>query len=317
MPARNRSIHEHQNTLLDATTPSTYSPISYIGGKEKLWPVARRLLPKDIKELASPFLGGGALELEVAATGIQVYAGDLLWPLVNFWQHFLKDAKSMARSVNRVFPLSWDEVRALYPPDGETDWERAGFTLLESDYDKAYHFWIMNKLSWSGKSMISFGYPGDPVDNSYFANQWDSWNNPNLHVEHMHWRATMEAYPNCFLYLDPPYVEKEEYYGMQHTDRTFDHEGLRDALRDRKTGWMLSYGDHPYVHELYKDFIIMRPPKWYYGTSKKMSSELLILSNIGYDESTIRSLVSSTNRYTDFLTENTTVDNSEQLQLNL
>lgn len=261
MPARNRSIHEHQNTLLDATTPSTYSPISYIGGKEKLWPVARRLLPKDIKELVSPFLGGGALELEVAATGIQVYAGDLLWPLVNFWKHFLKDAKSMARSVNQVFPLSWDEVRALYPPDGDTDWERAGFTLLESDYEKAYHFWMMNKLSWSGKSMISFGYPGDPVDNSYFGNQWDSWNNPNLHVEHMHWRETLISHPECFLYLDPPYIEKEEYYGMQHTDRTFDHKGLRDMLKNWKAGWMLSYGDHPYVHELYKDFIIMRPPE--------------------------------------------------------
>lgn len=316
MPPRS-AINIQQNTLFGAVTPSTCSPLSYIGGKEKLWKVARRLLPKDITELASPFLGGGALELEIAASGIQVYAGDLLWPLTNFWKHILKDARSLARSVHDVFPLSWDEVRALYPPNGDKNWDRAGFTHLETDYEKAYHFWIMNKLSWSGKSMISFGYPGDPVSKSYFGDRWYDWKNPNLHVEHMHWMATLEAYPHCFLYLDPPYVEKEEYYGLQHTDRTFDHEGLRNALRDRKTGWMLSYGDHPYVHELYKDFIIMRPPKWFYSTSMKMSAELLILNNIGYDESKIRMLVESTNRYTDFLDEHATVDESEQLQLNL
>lgn len=314
MASRNKKTHVRQNTMLNGITPSTYSPLSYIGGKTKLWGIASKLLP-DVTEMASPFLGGGALELSIAATGVQVYAGDLLKPLVNFWKHFLADPQSLAHSVYEVFPLSWDEVRGLYPPDGDTDWKRAGYTLLETDYEKAYHFWIMNKLSWSGKSMISFGYPGDPVGKEFFEHQWDNWHNPYLHVEHEHWRTTIESHPEKFLYLDPPYVEKEEYYGLQHTDRTFNHVALRDALLTHKAPIMLSYGDHPYVHELYADFLIMTPPKWFYSTSAKMSSELLILNNIGYDEKYVRSLIESTNRHTEFLTENARPDLSEQLTM--
>lgn len=60
--------------------------------------------------------------------------------------------------------------------------------------------------------------------------------------------------PGALFYCDPPYYNTESYYDAKFIDA--DHLRLRDSLAAIKGRFILSYNDHPYVRELYKDFNI-------------------------------------------------------------
>lgn len=59
-------------------------------------------------------------------------------------------------------------------------------------------------------------------------------------------------YEGAFFYCDPPYSTGVGYDTTSTAD--FDHEGLRDILKNIKGRFLLSYDDSPKVRELYKDF---------------------------------------------------------------
>jgi DNA adenine methylase len=58
-----------------------------------------------------------------------------------------------------------------------------------------------------------------------------------------------------FFYLDPPYVDAEDYPGVVFLRE--DHVKLRDILKNIKGYFLLSYNDCEIVRELYKDFYIV------------------------------------------------------------
>ena len=78
---------------------SRTSVLRYPGGKTRAVEHIRSFFPKEIDTLASPFKGGGSIEISCAADGIKVFAADAFAPLVNFWQHAKKDAGALADRV--------------------------------------------------------------------------------------------------------------------------------------------------------------------------------------------------------------------------
>ena len=65
------------------------SPLRYPGGKRWLFTTLLPFIPECTKEMVSPFLGGGAIELNMALRGVKVYGYDTFEPLVNFWNRYL------------------------------------------------------------------------------------------------------------------------------------------------------------------------------------------------------------------------------------
>ena len=58
----------------------------------------------------------------------------------------------------------------------------------------------------------------------------------------------------------------------------FNHELLYNIIKNKKN-WILTYNNHEYIKNLYKDFIIL-DTNWSYGMNKsKLSSEIIIISN--------------------------------------
>ena len=74
------------------------TPLRYPGGKSRAIKHILPLIPEDITELCSPFLGGGSVELAVAERGTTVYNYDLFQPVVWFWQALLKDPVRLAET---------------------------------------------------------------------------------------------------------------------------------------------------------------------------------------------------------------------------
>ncbi|OHD13324.1 MAG: hypothetical protein A2086_11640 [Spirochaetes bacterium GWD1_27_9] len=81
---------------------------------------------------------------------------------------------------------------------------------------------------------------------------------------------------NVFLYLDPPYYEKEYLYQEKFSKKR--HEELRDLLKTFKGQFCLSYNNVPEIKELYKEFKIIKLETTYscFQKTQQETTELLI-----------------------------------------
>ena len=279
-----RKISKDQFTLFKS--PSKSSPLWYIGGKSKLYNKlyerGNRLLPEGLTEMMSPFIGGGALELKLAATGVRVHAYDKFEPLVNYWKCMLSDPGKVICNIYKYLPLfakyysTYDE----YPPhqNATEPYELA---------DNAAAFWCLNRGSYSGITLAKRGTSHNPDKKSPatgFFYTWYDFHSPNLSVECLPFEESLAKHDGVFAYLDPPYVGREHLYGDGRAGKpSFDHENLCAILKDRKSKWMLSYQPDDVVIELYKDFNIHEIPWTYFcqpvGDNPKGDKKEIIITN--------------------------------------
>jgi len=256
--------------------PSAACPLTYVGNKSVLYDMVIQMLPPDTTEVVSPFCGSGALEIKLAASGIRVHAYDAFFPIPIFYQQMAKDAAAVVNEAESRYPMTAEVFETYRDPE---TW--AELTPLQT----AGIWWLCNKKAFSG-----FGLTRQPAKDSvlrptpHYWNdpKWSSWRNVNFSCEHADWRDTLQRHPDSTLYLDPPYVSKENYYGFRDGQDAFPHEDLRDALASRTAPWILSYGPHELIKELYADFTIMTP-EWKYTSGKnhggrRNSEELLIVN---------------------------------------
>ncbi len=273
------------------------TPLRYPGGKSRALKHILPLVPSDITELCSPFLGGGSVELKLAQRGVRVYGYDIFTPLVWFWQALLRDPVLLAATADSF------RVHAEYEYKGDTffkkglpvsDFKRFREEIKEElckdtpqfSYDLAAKVYAINRSSFSGAT-LSGGFS----KRASYARFTDSsiervrnFKQPSLSVERLDFRESISMHPNTFLYLDPPYMlekDRSALYGTNgDTHKGFPHRALYEAVSVRDN-WLLSYNDCIEIRELYKDYEIINA-RWSYGmkniNTKKMgsSSEILI-----------------------------------------
>jgi len=77
-------------------------------------------------------------------------------------------------------------------------------------------------------------------------------------IENMDFEKLIKEYDReeAFFYCDPPYVETESYYKNKKTFDKDDHIRLFKTLKNIKGKFFISYNNHPFIRELYKDFKI-------------------------------------------------------------
>ncbi|MCG3147941.1 MAG: hypothetical protein PCFJNLEI_01382 [Verrucomicrobiae bacterium] len=236
------------------------------GGKTRGLNQLLRYFPAEPSMLVSPFLGGGSLELALAARGWHIHGYDAFEPLVDFWQEALEDPVVLAEAVERYLPLDRDTFRRLQR------------TRLESRCARAAAYFVINRSSFSGSTMSGGMSPSHPRFDSNAIDRLRRFRAPNLTVELADFRESIAAHPKTLLYCDPPYPDARSLYGVNGDKHDgFDHQALCDILRSRDK-WLLSYSDCPLVRWWYNDFTII-PLSWSYGMSIKRGRELLILSD--------------------------------------
>ena len=81
------------------------------------------------------------------------------------------------------------------------------------------------------------------------------------------------------MYLDPPYVEKEYYYGWKKEQQGFDHHYFADRISNLENKWILSYARHDLIFELYKQYEILECKYSYtIQSNTNKNAELLIIN---------------------------------------
>lgn len=243
------------------------SPLRYPGGKNRAVKTIYALIPSNVKELCSPFLGGGSIEL-ACTTRMQVFGADIFEPLVAFWQALLADPVLLATRIESYFPLTKAKFYEL----------QAQHMLIDDQLEMAAAFFVLNRSSFSGTTLSGGMSPGHPRFTLSSIERVRTFKADGISVEKADFRDFLPKHETSFLYLDPPYLNGQGLYGVKGaTHRGFDHAALADLL-SRRDGWILSYNDSVDIREMYKEYRILKV-EWTYGMNKtKASSEVLILS---------------------------------------
>ena len=247
------------------------SPLRYPGGKFRAVKHILPYFPENIKEICSPFFGGGHIELALANKGVKVHGYDKFSLLVDFWKSLIDNKDSLYLVVNELHSeMSKEKFKELQK-------SARGF-LSPFQSRRGGIFYALNRSSFSG-TILSGGYsPGHVRFSEKSVANIFNFDVKNFTVEYADFSDSLAKHPDTFLYCDPPYYIESTLYGNNgDLHEGFDHKGLADLLTKR-TGWLLSYNNCPEILELYKGYEIVYP-KWKYGMSKdKESKEILVIS---------------------------------------
>ena len=246
---------------------SIQSPIFYPGSKRKIAKSVYLLLPEKTKVIASPFLGGGSIELMCASKGIQVYASDIFEPLINFWKQAKLCAHDMADEAEKYYPLKKERFYSL----------KKNFSEIKDNFERAVVFFVLNLCSFRGTSISGGMQPEHPCFNEKTIDRLRIFKANNLHVELLHYKDALRKHKHKITYLDPPYDTDSHVYGFDGVrNDEFDHDELYLKLKDRKR-WILSYNDSDEVCYLYDSFKIHYLSQ-HHGMSNNKFRDILIIN---------------------------------------
>ena len=244
------------------------SPLRYPGGKTRALPRLLPYIPEKV-EVVSPFVGCGSVELAVAERGQRVIGYDAFRPLVSFWQQALSSPRRLH-----------DTVRELHwPMYGEHYWDlQISTPTMRDQHLQAAAFFALNRSSFSGATMSGGMSPQLDRFGETSLKRLLNFRAPRFWVSEAPFQESIDAHPDAFLFLDPPYMlgGGSRLYGRggdMHAG--FDHTALAEMLAGRSR-WVLCYNDCPEVRETYQGCVI-EEAAWTYGMSRdKSSSEVVI-----------------------------------------
>jgi len=79
------------------------SPLRYPGGKSLAVGYIIELIPNNIKEILSPFFGGGSVEIACAKElDIKIIGFDIFDILVNFWKQLFTNKKNFIQEIKKL-----------------------------------------------------------------------------------------------------------------------------------------------------------------------------------------------------------------------
>jgi DNA adenine methylase len=253
---------------------SNKSPLRYPGGKTRALKVLATYIPEGKTTLLSPFIGGGSFELFCRGEGMTVHANDLFRPLYTFWKVVKERPAELQQSVQAQCPVSKEAFASL----------RESILEMTDELEIAAAYYIVNRCSFSGATFCG-GFSQQSADGRMTQSAIDRLATVSLEditLSNDDCVKFLRDHPQTdttLVYADPPYYIPTYVYGKDgDMHEGFDHVGFARELKKR-SDWVLSYNDCPYVRELYSDCNI-DSVRWSYGMSIKPSSEVVITPRI-------------------------------------
>jgi DNA adenine methylase len=239
---------------------SLKTPLRYPGGKSRACTKMDPYFPdlRDYKEYRELFLGGGSVAIHVAKKypHLNIWVNDLYQPLVNFWQQLqdrgdiLKDTLVDLKTSNNTPELA----KELFLQSKEKVNDQ---TL--SAIDRAVHFYVVNKCSFSGLTESS-SFSAQASSNNFtlrgieklpgYSKIISDWKITNLTYEQL-----LTDDKDTFTYLDPPYEIGSNLYGRRGSmHKGFDHDTFAGDC-DRFIGHQLiSYNSSQLIKDRFVDW---------------------------------------------------------------
>ena len=293
-----------QLSLDSVKSVSSRTWIRYFGGKQSAVKEILACFPDEVEEVVSPFVGGGSIEMALAAKGIKVHAFDKFEILVKCWNTMFEHAEEVSKRASELYPLAPRCMKCS--PDNKLTKPfdidvlclkcmviNRTYYKIEDPIEQTAFCWVANKQDWNGRFLGATGFydhrPGMTLDedtgidkytrrrrivkNALNPKFWAKWQNPNITIKCQDWKDTFEQFPDSMIYADPPYIKNERSYGEYRNKKThpdykeFDHDEFAKAFHEHKGGIVMSYVDDEdgIIRKLYGDFEII-PMRWHQGS---------------------------------------------------
>ena len=238
-----------------------YSAFPYWGGKYYAVPALVDLIPERISDVASPFLGGANLEINLANHNdglgtplAKVSGNDLFRPLANFWQNITgMDYMELIQLILDTMPENkeaWLELKKKLDPEGE-------------DLETPAQFYNIVTHSYAGTGASGGGYFKKPKrDYIAAAKKLERFAGMPLYccdfdyTDFLQVSKKQAQAPTSLLFADPPYAKAEAMYG-QKRGQGIDHKILREATREW-TNWIVTVDATEEIRALYRGCAFMR-----------------------------------------------------------
>lgn len=246
------------------------APIRYGGGKSLAVGHIIERLPAGTRFLASPFIGGGALEVASAQKlGIEVQAYDVFDVLVTFWQVLLAQPEALYQQLAAwaPTPARYNKVKQRLRLHWEATQHKTGAQeQLLDEVSLAAHYYFNHNLSY-GPGFLGWMSKIYANKARYMKaiNTLRHFRASGLKVSQADFCESIPKHTQDLLYCDPPYylegdskmfkgIYPQRNFPIHH--KGFDHIALRDLLHKHKGGFILSYNDCSAIRAWYKDYRI-------------------------------------------------------------
>ncbi len=249
------------------------TPLRYAGGKTLAVGHIVNLLPDKIGRVVSPFVGGASVEIAIAKElGVEVIGYDIFDILTNYWHYQINEPKNLAKKLASFKPTKkeFSRVREIMKKHWKGEKKISGLEL-------AAVYYFNHNTSYGphflGSQSSVYLQPDRYKTTLEKVKNFDV---KKLKVFCGSFEKVIPKHKNDFLYCDPPYYldgDSKMFIGMYpHRNfpihhKGFDHEKLRDLLKNHKGGFILSYNDCSTIREWYKGFNMITP-SWQYTFSQ-------------------------------------------------
>ncbi|WP_338507620.1 DNA adenine methylase [Erwinia aphidicola] len=274
--------------------PRASSPFRYPGGKDKLTSFLAIFLTHNKLNQAKfiePFCGGAGASLSLLLGGYvrEIHLNDKNFALYCFWEQLLNNTDHLLDLVFSTKPTleEWSKQREIYTKSIES---KNSYSKLEYGFSAFF----LNRTNRSG--VLGAGPIGGQdqkgeykIDCRYtvatlikklerIASHKDSIFVYNEDcIDFLDRFQANEDYDDCFIYLDPPYVkEGRNIYSKNFCFDDAQHESLKDYIVSHTKRWLISYDDHPLIHELYSKHGARAVEFSYVMNQAKVGKELMI-----------------------------------------
>ena len=240
------------------------TPLRYAGGKSKAIYKLEKFLPEninEINEIHDCFLGGGSFPIYLTKLypDKKVRVNDTYEPLYNFWINLRDNGKEMLKILLELKKKyhNIELAKNLF------DKQKEKIVNDKNNFNRAVSFYILNKCSFSGLVSSSFSEQASVsnfsengiVSLEYYSDLIKDWEITNLD-----YRDFIEQYsnkPDIFLYLDPPYMIKDNLYG-DHGDlhKIFKHEDFFDVCNNLECQQLISYNSDKLIKDAFNNYYI-------------------------------------------------------------
>ena len=194
--------------------------------------------------LVSPFLGGGAVELDALAHGIPVVTGDIDPDLIQFWKYL----KHKPRELHQVAQAFWPEH-----PVSRSDFDTLieGFNTSSGLIQSAY-FFALQIFGFNGQGRkAGFGKKDSNYQTTLARLQYYCLD--DFDFECREWSDTLAlANDNDAVYLDPPYPGYSYYDGKNNMDWNT----LYETLKQANYTWLMTLIPTREIHTQFEEFFI-------------------------------------------------------------
>jgi len=285
--------------------PKHFSPIPYPGGKQWAFEMILPYIPESAVEtgVVSPFLGGGAMEINLANHDVPIYGYDVDVALINFWNFWIRDKKTVIETArNYIATLPREELKEhfdlihspghLHSLEGASLYfllrRAACFGIMSSSMLKPYEFCKIRKdfivVEFRQRGSRESKHRKRSIRRLFPEHIWNS-KYYNMKVNLSSFEKSLNIHKDAFAFIDPPYVStRNDIYKQGYN--SIDHFHLYNLLKNREN-WILTYGDHPIIRSIYSGFNMLetnRNSGMKVGAGRKQHnqgrmSELIIFSH--------------------------------------